>query len=97
MVNNTDPTDRDRNIAVYRLHSEGLLSRTTYIVHNEVMDYAAGLMDDDVNTKLEALFAVSDNTGLSVALVRQHCTLAATVADAVLAAKKLSDHLVDHG
>ena len=68
MVNSTDPTDHDRKLAVYRLHSEGLLSRTT-----------------------------SDDMDMSVALVRQHCELATHVADAVLIAKKLSNHLVDHG
>lgn len=97
MVNSTDPTDHDRKLAVYRLHSEGLLSRTTYLVHNEVIDYASGIMSDDVTTKLEALFAVSDDMDMSVALVRQHCELATHVADAVLIAKKLSNHLVDHG
>jgi uncharacterized membrane protein YpjA len=82
---------------VYRLYHDGVLSEATWKIHNDVVDYANGYMSEDVSTKLEALFAVSDDTGLSVALVRQHCVLAATVADACIAAQRLSRSLPDCG
>ena len=93
MVNDPAPSDDKRKLMVYRLYHDGLLSEQTWKVHNDVVDYANGLMDDDVSTRLEALFAVSDDTGLSVALVRKHCVLAATVADACIAAQRLSHSL----
>jgi len=88
-------TDDQRLATLRKLHQSRLIEGDTYTLYGDVVDYVMGRFDEAPMTRLEALITVSDEAGLSVALVRQHCELAVATANAVLIAQAHSQRLSD--